>query len=165
MRYWYSGVSNTMVTLPSNAVTLHYTASISHSKHMGARPRFARLCRAASALGASLVFNPAFSGRSSPLASPPWESWVESEQDTQRLLNQVSHSFGSGRRWCQSIILSTYLVFQILRIRCLHYKLRVSHWELWSLHAISIRYVQHYHHRWSCWPWTPTRNLRLINSW
>ena len=69
------------------------------------------------------------------------------------------------RRWCQSIILSTYLIFQILRIRCLHYKLRISHWELWSLHTISIRYVQHYHHRWSCWPWTPTRNLRLINSW
>ena len=39
------------------------------------------------------------------------------------------------RRWCQSIILSTYLVFQILRIRCLHYKLRISHWELWSLHT------------------------------
>ena len=33
-----------MVTFsPSNAITLHYTASISHSKRMGARPRFARL--------------------------------------------------------------------------------------------------------------------------
>ena len=72
---------------------------------------------------------------------------------------------GWCRMWCQSIILSTYLFFLVLRIRCLHYKLRISHWELWSLHAISIRYVQHYHHRWSCWPWTPTRNLRLIYSW
>ena len=63
---------------------------------MGARPRFARLCRAASALmGASLVFNPAFSGRSSPWLRRP-EKVVESEQDTQRLLNQVSHSLGGG---------------------------------------------------------------------
>ena len=72
---------------------------------------------------------------------------------------------GWCRMWCQFIILPTYLFFLVLRIRCLHYKLRISHWELWSLHAISIRYVQHYHHRWSCWPWTPIRNLRLIYSW
>ena len=134
---------------------------------MGARPRFALVSsRSVCSYGRvpcfqSSVFRAVFAFGFAALRKLGWKraGHAASAKSSLSLIK------GWCRMWCQFIILPTYLFFLVLRIRCLHYKLRISHWELWSLHAISIRYVQHYHHRWSCWPWTPTRNLRLIYSW
>ena len=159
------GDSNTG-SCPPRACLRYTTSSHRTRKRMGARTSLRSSCRAASTLmGASLVFNPAFSGRSSPLASPPWKLGWKRAGHAASAKSSLSLILKWRRMWRQSIILSTYLVIFILRIRCLHYKLRIPHWELWSFHTISIRYVQHHHYRWSCWPWTPTRNLRLIYSW
>ena len=61
---------------------------------MGARTSLRSSRRAASALmGASLVFNPAVFRAVFAFGFAALRKLVESEQDTQRLLNQVSHSF------------------------------------------------------------------------
>ena len=67
----YSGRTVTLeVALPEYA-TLTSHSTYFKRLNMGARARFALLSRMSALMGASLVFNPAFSGRSSPLASPP----------------------------------------------------------------------------------------------
>ena len=67
----YTRCSTPVVTLETGAPEHREVVSL-FCLRMGARTSLRSSCRALSALmGASLVFNPAFSGRSSPLASPP----------------------------------------------------------------------------------------------
>ena len=86
-----------MVT-PPRVTLLHYITQLLYRtvSIWALGPRFARLVAQRSALmGASLFSIQRFQGGLRLWLRRP-ESWVESEQDTQRLLNQVSHSFGSG---------------------------------------------------------------------